>query len=628
MRMSRPFSNINLGAAMVIAVGVVLRCWHIGDLSLNHFDEGVLVSGAFGVWLKGPWHFPLAQPLQAPPLFPWMVAATFSLTQTASPMMAIYLSAFLGSATIVVYFALLRRLYGGRFALVGSALLAASDLHIAFSRMAMTDVALTFWFVVGAYFLTRFVQTTGAGREGRCWSGAMCGWTLALGLAVGAAWNTKYNGWMLIAIAATAWFVLLLRRSIMRRRWGADGVAGAMKNPFSPLSVLLAIGVAGLICVACFMPWYWHVEQTFMGGYSAVTANHWRYFGGIAEWPSRAGRLWLSLTAFRHLGWATTLLAGSAALVCETKRGLVATPLIGLAVTFVLGSDAVLAVIAAVAIVPALIWGRWPEVLFSVWTGAFFVMTPFYHPYTRLLVPALPAVIALVVWMLAEASRQGIRAEASPARAPDQAPRALRRLLTVASICLIAAALVWHPFGWLPAPGTWSRWSSRQSYRALGDAVSQAGLPKDAVILCQGPPAMTLYLDREWAPLELVPFHLWLPRVDPTLDCYFAVDSWGLYSDNHQLALDSFLTHLECLEPVAQVPNDLNLPTLLDYLPAAEVARHLSANWPPKQIADAHGRKLLVPAPLDERSADLIVLYRIDRNCVSLLDRMADGALK
>ncbi|MGH7134233.1 MAG: phospholipid carrier-dependent glycosyltransferase, partial [Pirellulales bacterium] len=96
-----------------------------------------------------------------------MVAGTFSLTQIASPMMAIYLSALLGSATIVVYFAMLRRLYGGPFALAGSALLAASDLHIAFSRMALTDVALTFWFVVGAYFLTRLVQTAGAGREVR-----------------------------------------------------------------------------------------------------------------------------------------------------------------------------------------------------------------------------------------------------------------------------------------------------------------------------------------------------------------------------------------------------------------------------------------------------------------------------
>jgi hypothetical protein len=393
--------------------------------------------------------------------------------------------------------------------------------------------------------------------------------------------------------------------------------------------------MAGLVSLACFAPWYWHVERTFEGGYATVTANHWRYVGSLADWPFRAERLWLSLTAFRHVGWAVTVLLGGAALVWQVRRyavvqqasaAIVATKAaVGFALlvaTFVLGCDAVVAVVAVGAVLPALIWGRWPEVLFAVWTGTFLIMTPFYHPYTRLLLPAWPAVIALAVWMFAAT-------EHSPPTT-DHLPLKLmtRALLAAAGAMVFLAALVWHPFGWIPSRGAWSRWSSRQSYRALGDAVSQSGLPEDAVVLCQGPPAMTLYLARQWAPLELVPFQLWLPRIEPARECYLAVDSWGLYAENHQGALASFRQRLECLEPVASVSNDLNLVTLLDYLPAAEVARHISDAWPAKQITDVGGRAVIVPAALGEPNAEVIVLYRIDRNCTDLLDRTHGGALQ
>ena len=653
-----------LQLAIVVALAVGLRWHEIGQLSLNHFDEGVFVSGAFGVWLNGPWHFPLAQPLQAPPLFPWMIAGTFALTQTTWPIMGIYLSAALGSVTVVVYFALLRRLYGDTFALVGAGLLAASDLHIAFSRMALTDVPLTFWFVVGAYALVRLVEAARpvAQTENGAARRRVVGWALAFGLAAGAAWNTKYNGWMLVAIAATAWAMVWARQRLFART-GSHNADTGDDNTFARVFVLLAIGLAALVAIGCFTPWYVHVERTYRDGYRAVTANHLKYVGGIADWPSRAARLWQSLAAFRHYGWLATVIALASAAGWHSARRLFPRLLIEhkgparkderqtslalwvradastlivaiafLSAAVVLGSDAVMIVIAAAAIGPALVFGRWPEVLFAVWTGAFLLLTPFYHPYTRLLVPALPAVIALAVWLVSAALR-GRQPETEARGSAGEVPRAADSkpawtMLALVCVGVCVTALIWQPFGWLPSRGAWERWSSRESYRALGDAVLEAKVPTDAVVLCQGSPAMTLYVLREWAPLEIVPFDLWLTHVERGRECYLAVDFWGIYGENHQLALKTILERIDYLEPIAVVNNDLNLPTLLDYLSAAEVAGHVSQSWPTKQIVDSQGRAVAVPAPLDERHADLIVLYRIDRNRLDLLDKTHQPALE
>lgn len=619
-------------AAGLFVLATALRVWQIESLSLNHFDEGVLVSSAFGVWLHGPWHFPLAQPLQAPPLFVWLIAGAFDLTQTASPLIALYLCAALGSVTVPLYWALLLKWHGPSFAMIAAALMAASDLHIAFSRMALTDVPLTFWFVVSTYCLCR-------ANESLTWShaahasprlvrrAAAVAWCLATAFAAAAACLTKYNGWMWLAMAMTTWLIVAARDRLRKRR-GGDLAGETSPGRFSRPIVLLAIGLAVLVSLACFAPWYAYVERTVEGGYHAVTTNHLRYFGGLASWPGRAARLWLSLTAFRHFGWIVTLLGLAIGLLwCRVRRDALANNGVSLSLvlpvglallsaTFALGGDAVITVLSAAAIVPALIWGGWLEVFFAVWAGSFLIMTPFYHPYTRLLAPAVPAEIALSVWLMAQAF--GPSGQASQARASvrDLKRQVNRWLLGLACCGLLLAALAWRPFGWIPSQEVWQRWSARHAYRALGDAILRAGLPADAVVLCQGPPAMTLYLDREWAPLEFLPFELWLPHVDANRDCYLAADFWGLYAENHQMARDSFSKRIGCLRPVAVVPNDLNLMTLLDYLPAAQVAEHLNSAWPVKHRIDPSGRPVTVPADLTEPFADVIVLYRIDRDCV------------
>ena len=67
---------------------------------------------------------------------------------------------------------------------------------------------------------------------------------------------------------------------------------------------------------------------------------------------------------------------------------------------------------------------------------------------------------------------------------------------------------------------------------------------------------------------------------------------------------------------------------ILEGIRVVEVATHISQPWPAKQLGQGHGRAVVVPAPLGEPYADLIVLYRIDRERLDLLDRPHQGALK
>lgn len=614
--------------ALIALLAMALRWHEIGQLSLGQFDEGVLVSGAFGVWLHGPWHFPLSQPLQAPPLFPWIIAGAFSVSET--PIMGIYVSAALGVATVVIYFALLRRFYGDRLGLAGAALLAASDLHVAFSRMALTDVALTFFFVVGAYLFARLAEFAPTRSTAIGLARRVC-WSMAVGAAAGAAWNTKYNGWMLLVVLATTWLAVAGRRWLFPRVSLVARGDEIMSRP----SMLLLIVLATAIAIACFAPWYFHVNTTFPGGYSAVTRNHLRYVGGFTDWPERAARLWLSLPAFRHFGWLITLAGSAAAIVwfvvrpaplTRKRRPSIAALAIGLSALAAIalnGGDAILMLLAAGAIAPALIWGRWPEVFFAVWAGAFLVMTPFYHPYTRLLVPMLPAAIALSLWLVSAAVSNDAPLEPSSLRI-----RAARLSLLAVVLAALLFGVVSHPFGLVPSRGVWQHWSTRNSYRALADEVL-ATVPKDGMVLCQGLPAMELYLEREWTPLEAIPFDRLLSRVPPSRPCYLAVDSWGAYAENHELALASLEAHLPCLTSLAVVPNDLNIATLLDYLPPAAVAQRLARPLPLPVVMDSGNRSLTFPAPLKDQRASVIVLYRIDRDCVGkALDNASSDALQ
>ncbi len=613
--------NERLMLVALTATGLALRAQGLGELSLAHFDEGVLMSGAFDTRLAGLWHFTLAQPLQAPPLYPWLVSGLMWLTGIESPLIGAYASVLFGSATIPLLFLLARRIGGNWVGLIAAGLLATSDLHIAFSRMALTEAALTFWFVLAMYAWGRLTDAqTVFGFHG------LAVWALAAGLATGACWNTKYNGWMPCAIAITAWCLAGVRQRFV------DRDARPLRATARQGAALLC---ATAIAAGCFVPWYRYVEQSFPGGYAAVTRNHLNYVGGVSEWPGRAARLFTSLSAFRHYGWSISLAALLLGLICyvalnrrASSAGKArAAPLWGTmtigalaaAAIVVLGSDAFCLLLAAATIVPALAWGRAAEITLAVWVGAFLVLTPFYHPYTRLIVPALPGAICLGLWLCRAAARLPQHVEHEASRTSS---RLLPRTRQTATACIVATivaslaiALTAHPFGWLPTAAQWRRWTTRHSYRAFSDAVRDH-TPADAYVLCQGMPIMPLYLERQWDSLGHVPFTAWIDRVPRDRPCYLAIDFWGLYGEHHEAARRAIAEQLANLDAVAWIEDDLNLATLLDYLPPAEVARRISRDWPRRRFRDGQGRTVIVPAEPRDDHANLIVLYRVKARAI------------
>ena len=224
---------------------------------------------------------------------------------------------------------------------------------------------------------------------------------------------------------------------------------------------------------------------------------------------------------------------------------------------------------AVAAMVPALAYGRWEQMLLAVWMGAFVVLVPFYHPYARLMLPALPAATYLSLWLCDSSwGRSAIVPAGDAGLAPSghaTRGRLARAVAAAAAVAGLALASLAHPFGLVPSRALWQRWSTRDSYRALGRLVDEH-TPADAMVLCQGLPPMPLYCPRRWLSLDQKPFTEFLPRVPGNVPCYLAVDEWGVYGAGHQDTLHVLRSERGCLETEAWTRNDLNIVTLLDNL--------------------------------------------------------------
>ena len=576
-------------------------------MSLSHFDEGVYVACGIRAADGDLLTYPFALPMHAPPLYVWLLGAAYRVEGVAWPTLSIVVNMLLGAASVpLMYFLARRLLEDDRWALAAAALLAVSDLHVAISRMALTDTLLTFWFLLAMYGFLRLWEATlecpAQGPRRR----AGWGWLLVAGLATAAAWNTKYNGWMPAAIGLTA-ALLMLGLS----RWRKVDVS----RPVS-VAVLGWFTLATLIATAGYLPWYLFVERHLEGGYAAVTANHASYVGGPAVWPQNSWTYLSSLPAFRHFGWLLVCLAmlvvgGVGAwrtMAGRPSRGprgagrLGAFPaaswLAGLLALVWLGQDAVLLVLGAVAGLAALAAGRWPLVLTTVWLGGFVVLAPQYHPFVRLALPAVPPAIILSLWL--------VRDLFVPDREMDQPGRRLMQAgVAAAALLLCAVALLGSPFGSVPSPELWRRWTSRSAYRAFSVAVEVA-TPRDAAVICQGQPPFAVSCPRQAVVLGNTDFSEALQGIPNERPTFLAADFRWLNEPGKPTAREALERYREHLEPVVTIAYDANIVTLLDYLTPRQTAAKLAT--PVDDAATAFP----IPPPLDANRRDIIVLYRVN----------------
>ena len=243
--------------AIIIALfmlGLAMRVIAIDRSAVEHFDEGIYASA---LWFDSTFGQPYpGRHFYAPPLLGKEMALfdIFPGLHWVAPFLPSILA---GAATTLVIWVLARAWFGRSAGLFAATIVSLSDFHIAYSRMAMTDVS-ALALILGAVYVAL------AGIEKRCWI------RMAIaGLITGLAWWTKYTGWLPLAIVVSGswlWWIWQGRRVVA----------------WYHLMMLQVVMV--LSSMLTFAPWWWHL-QAFCG-YSVVSANHAGYIQNFSSWQT------------------------------------------------------------------------------------------------------------------------------------------------------------------------------------------------------------------------------------------------------------------------------------------------------------------------------------------------------
>jgi dolichyl-phosphate-mannose-protein mannosyltransferase len=374
-----------LAVAALTAIGFGLRSWPIGQLGLNHFDEGIYALVAS--WSLGPKGLAGLDPMlipYAPPGYPILGGlASWLLGRSDGAMIAV--SQVAGTLTIPVVAWLGRRTFGPGAGFASATFCAFSGPHIAFSRMALTDVSFLLAWLIAIGAGMRFLERPGMVRA------------ILMGLAVGLAQQFKYNGWLSggIVVASAVWGIFV---SPDERR------VSAILKTFG--WGILAAGVAWLVA----WPWYAFVEAH--GGYAALLRHQRSYLGGFGDWwpnlliqmdqaAALSGDGWIVVPALSVLGLGLLVIDPQAwrpLLPDFAKAGrLAGISFCILTEVFFYDSPHKLGLLIA----PFALFGATStRRLVGMSWMVLALLTPFYHPYARLWLPIQAVQWLLLGWLM------------------------------------------------------------------------------------------------------------------------------------------------------------------------------------------------------------------------------------
>ncbi len=362
-------------------------------MAIEHFDEGVYASNVFCPDQDDTYP---DRHLYAPPGLP-RVIEEFHVWLETSDLSSIAPS-LLAGILLVPLLGLLARDWLGEPAARAAVLLALfSDVHILYTRTALTDAPWITWLVLALWLIHRGLL------QGRPLT------LIAAGLATAAGWWTKYTGWLPLAIALAG----ILAVPLIAR--GADSPWRSWLKRFALLTTVAAAAIAPLF-----------VALRDSGGYSEVATNHARYIVGIRGWLDSAIAHAQHLAAFESLltplgvAVACCLITGGPWNItsqANRRRLLVAIAAAGL--TAVLSLSALVLVAAVMALRDGLAQLRarshtisgdrtlaWT--MLAAWWIAMTLSTPLYHPYPRLILPWLVAGWLLLGQQLARWTATGV----------------------------------------------------------------------------------------------------------------------------------------------------------------------------------------------------------------------------
>lgn len=481
---------------IVFVIAFALRAAWLHETSVEHFDEGVYASNILFDASEGS-AYPQRH-LYAPPLLPWLIEWSVTFLGPG-PWGTMFPSLLTGALTVALSFHVARSWFGPEAAWPTAIIAVFSEFHIIYSRAALTDVSMAFFCLLSVYLGTEAI------RDRR--------WSLVVGAGVscGLAWCTKYNGWLPLAILATAVAVWI----VFHRR--------AAQPVRAVASVIVVSVIAGLV----FAPVLWSLQD--VGGYTAVAQNHRNYVVGLAGWVPSALQ---QFNAHRILdGWLSWVSLSAAALVCLgwqlrsgnftwnqsreefqlrapllLKLGLGAV-LLGLLAAAGAGTTGVLLCCAAGGLAGRL---RWPAIpvqsqqgsddaaiaqwtlpcwVVTVWLGSLTVVTPLYRAYPRITVLWL-----IAVWLGAGAGvswwvRANLRWHA---RAGTVRPVAQHNAALLA-LCVLAGYVGLRDGNFARSPAAWQ---PRNEIRRLAEAVLSDCIddPDNTVVYTFGEPAVFYHL--------------------------------------------------------------------------------------------------------------------------------------
>lgn len=363
------FQALPLLLLLVTAAG--LRCWNVDLLAVEHFDEGVYASNYFSTHLNN--RYP-DRHLYAPSLLP-AVCEWALIFSNGNPAAVLWVNLVLGTALVAAVWWVARIIVGAEAALMAAALVALSDYFIEYSRAVLTEtpVSLCMLLAIGCGLLTFRERRTEL--------------LLLAALLTAAAWWTKYNGWLPLAILGA----------------GLCGW-GVCERPHFRSEFLPRLLDWGLLAVAAFLfwsPYLWSLQD--VGGYVAVAKNHagyvsgWNWWGDVLWWH-------LDVQSFYSTGLGAGLVIGAVWSVHQRwssiqhwSAGIWGSLAVLLIAVLLGGTIPLLLGFALLGLLPfqrpVAKVDRLNGWVLLAWIAGLLLTTPLYRPYPRLFMPLLLGLI-------------------------------------------------------------------------------------------------------------------------------------------------------------------------------------------------------------------------------------------
>lgn len=537
---------------VMTVIGGLLRVWSPGTLGLIHFDEGIYaLAGLWPLSPKGFWGIDPTVIAYAPGGYPFLVGLG-SFVLGFGDLTPILVSVLMGTLTIPLVAWLSWRTFGPTAGAITATFAAFSGFHIAFSRMALTDVSFLFFFILALGLGQRFLERPNLIN------------TIAMGLGVGLAQWFKYHGWLaggIVALTAAVNAILTPSERTPRRLarvWGQGACAA-------------------LIAFAVFWPWFSFVESH--GGYADLIRHHASYMQGAETWLlhllSQLDQVTiLDQSLERERNWplrVPVIFAAICVLSDELRTARKTRNRILYSVGFV--TVAWLTVAVPVigwwlgAMLPGSFRARSPRVLLiGFWWLILSVTTPFYHPYARLWLP-LEACRWIVIGCFVSRIIAFVRFQSQSLHFDDKAwGRQLAGWCIVAWSAVFCAFMIFHEaYRYHRAIDPQVR--SRSDSLRIACRQIQADLPKDLKRLrFLGRPPITFYLGTAGVALAPHPDLDALLKPGPTND-WTLVDHALLRQRPDLVPAKARL--MESWDLVHEYPTTLNLPSFLDIDPGA-----------------------------------------------------------